>query len=545
MTYKTLPFILVLGIFASLLSIGCNSSNGKETVAATDTIPKRPAADITMPGNFSQQTKLKFDSSNIPAFFRKYAKLKPYEKDVLKFYRNRDYAYAWFDANGLIEQAGNLFNKMENIADEGLSVQLLYNNEFHAMLDNDSTENFTEKENPALELMLTAQYFFYARKIWSGLGDKAMRETNWNLPRKKLAYDAFLDSLLNAPSSSFMQTEPVFRQYGLLKAFLKQYRSIEESGQWKPIKADKKSYRLGDSSKVVAEIREHLFLVGDLKNNNQSTLFDNELETAVKNFQQRYGIKDDGIVGNSMLNELNYPLSKRVEQIIVNMERCRWLPVSLKTDYIVVNIPEFKFHAYEHDSLVWSMNVVVGTALNKTAIFNGMLNTVVFSPYWNVPTSIKNKEILPTIRRNRNYLERNHMEWNGSNIRQKPGPWNALGKVKFLFPNSHSIYLHDTPSKSLFSQDKRAFSHGCIRVEEPRRLAIYVLRHQPEWTEDRIDSAMNAEKELYVKVSKPIPVFIAYFTSWVDRAGRINFRNDIYKRDGRLAEMIIENSKLK
>ena len=137
------------------------------------------------------------------------------------------------------------------------------------------------------------------------------------------------------------------------------------------------------------------------------------------------------------------------------------------------------------------------------------------------------------------------LEWNGGHVRQKPGNANSLGLVKFIFPNSNNIYLHDTPSKSLFSQDKRAFSHGCIRVEDPRRLANYVLRHQPEWTEERIDSAMNAEKELYVKIAKPIPVFIAYFTSWVDREGRLNFRNDIYKRDGRLAEMIIENSKLK
>ena len=173
------------------------------------------------------------------------------------------------------------------------------------------------------------------------------------------------------------------------------------------------------------------------------------------------------------------------------------------------------------------------------------MNNVVFSPYWNVPPVIIKKEILPAIRRNRNYLEVNHMEWHGNAVRQKPGPWNALGKVKFLFPNSHNIYLHDTPSKSLFSQDKRAFSHGCIRVEDPRRLANYVLRHQPEWTEARIDSAMNAEKEMFVKIKKPIPVFIAYFTSWVDRDGRLNLRNDIYKRDGRLAEMIIENSKLK
>ena len=445
----------------------CNSSNGKNKASQVDTIPVKP--DITMPGSFSTQTKLKFDSTAIPTFFQQYPQLKAFEKELQVFYRNRKFTYAWFDQKGLIEQASNLFNRIENISDEGVPVQLLYEDEFHKMMDNDSTESLTDKANPTVELMLTAQYFFYAKKIWTGLGLKGMQESNWDLPRKKLAYDAFLDSLLEAPSSAFMKNEPVFRQYGLLKSFLKQYRSIEESGKWKTIKPDQKTYRFGDSSKVVPEIREHLFLLGDLASNNQLHSFDAELEMAAKRFQQRYGIKDDGIVGPAMIAELNYPLSKRIEQIIVNMERCRWLPVELDNDYIVVNVPEYKFHAFENDSLAWSMNVVVGTVLNKTAIFNGMMNNVVFSPYWNVPTSIKNKEILPALRRNRNYLVRNHMEWNGNNIRQKPGPWNALGKVKFLFPNSHSIYLHDTPSKSLFSQDKRAFSHGCIREEDPKR----------------------------------------------------------------------------
>jgi murein L,D-transpeptidase YcbB/YkuD len=543
MQYRLFSAALLLFVLLSITMTACRSTEGKGKDTAVDSIPK-PATDITLPGNFSTQTKLKFDSAAIPAFFQQYPQLKSYEKELLAFYGKRKFAYAWFDQKGLIEQAGNLFNRIENISDEGVPVQLLYETEFQKMMENDSTVSLTDKANSSVELMLTAQYFFYAEKIWTGLGTKGMKESDWDLPRKKLAYDAFLDSLLEVPSSAFMKNEPVFRQYGLLKSFLKRYRSIEESGKWKPIKPDQKTYRLGDSSNIVPEIREHLVLLGDLTVNNQSNVFDATLEIAVKRFQQRYGIKDDGIVGPGMITELNYPLSKRIEQIIVNMERCRWLPIELNNDYIVVNVPEYKFHAFENDSLVWSMNVVVGTVLNKTAIFNGMMNNVVFSPYWNVPSSIKNKEILPALRRNGNYLARNHMEWNGNMIRQKPGPWNALGKVKFLFPNSHSIYLHDTPSKSLFSQDKRAFSHGCIRVEDPKRLAIYVLRHQPEWTETRIDSAMNGEKELYVKVQQPIPVFIAYFTSWVDREGRLNFRNDIYKRDGRLAEMIIENSKL-
>jgi len=536
--------LITLAVFLIFSCLpACNSSNGKNKVSQLDTIPKvKP--DVTMPGNFSTQTKLKFDSASIPAFFKQYPKLKIYEKDLLKFYGGRNFTYAWFDENGLIEQAGNLFNKIENIHDEGVSSQLFYEAELHKMLDNDSSVTFTEKANTSVELMLTAQYFFYAQKIWNGISDKALREIDWGLPRKKLSYEAILDSLLEAPSSTFMKNEPVFRQYGLLKENLKKYRAIQAGSRWKQIKADKKSYRSGDSSKVITDIREHLFLLGDLVSNNGSPVYDQELEEGIKKFQQRYGLTEDGVIGKSFIEELNYPLEKRIEQLIVNMERCRWLPLALRKDYIVVNIPEFSFHAFENDTLAWSMKVVVGTELNKTAVFSGMMNNVVFSPYWNVPSSILAKEVLPAIRRNSNYLNKNHMEWNGKSVRQKPGPWNALGKVKFLFPNSHSIYLHDTPSKSLFSRDQRAFSHGCIRVEDPRRLAIYVLRHQPEWTEEKIDEAMNAEKEKYVKINEPIPVIITYLTAWVNPNGQLNFRKDIYKRDSRLAKMIIENSKL-
>ncbi|HRH60705.1 MAG TPA: L,D-transpeptidase family protein, partial [Chitinophagaceae bacterium] len=201
---------------------------------------------------------------------------------------------------------------------------------------------------------------------------------------------------------------------------------------------------------------------------------------------------------------------------------------------------EYKLHAYENDSLVWSMNVVVGTTANKTTIFNGNLKYVVFSPYWNVPPSIIQKEILPGIKRNKNYLEQHNMEWNGGSVRQKPGLNNSLGLVKFLFPNSYNIYLHDTPAKSLFGEDKRAFSHGCIRLNEPQKLAEYLLRNDTAWTTEKIVKAMKSGKEQYVTLKNPVPVFIAYFTAFVDRKGRLNFRSDVYGRDSRLAKMILE-----
>ena len=184
------------------------------------------------------------------------------------------------------------------------------------------------------------------------------------------------------------------------------------------------------------------------------------------------------------------------------------------------------------------MNVVVGKAANKTVIFSGNLKYVVFSPYWNVPTSILNKEVLPGIKKNKNYLAAHHMEWNGKGVRQKPGPWNSLGLVKFLFPNSYSIYFHDTPSKSLFSEDQRAFSHGCIRLAEPKKLALYLLRDNPAWDEKKITAAMNSGREQTVTLKQPIPVFIGYLTAWVDWQGRLNFRKDIYGRDDRLAKML-------
>jgi murein L,D-transpeptidase YcbB/YkuD len=221
------------------------------------------------------------------------------------------------------------------------------------------------------------------------------------------------------------------------------------------------------------------------------------------------------------------------------MERCRWLPNQTYEKYIVVNIPDYTLFAYKQDSTGFSCKVVVGKETNKTAIFRGDMKYVVFNPYWNVPESIIKKEILPEIKKNSRYLEEHEMEWNGGKIRQKPGAQNALGKVKFLFPNVFNIYLHDTPAKTLFSKEKRTFSHGCIRVAEPRKLAVFLLEDEPGWTEEAIDRNMEYGKERYVTLKKPIPVYVVYFTAFVDDLGRLNFRKDIYLRDHPLRDIIL------
>ena len=226
---------------------------------------------------------------------------------------------------------------------------------------------------------------------------------------------------------------------------------------------------------------------------------------------------------------------------MVNMERCRWIaPEIVKAnEFIVVNIPSYKVNLFRDGKSEFESPVVVGAVMTKTVIFSGNMSYIVFSPYWNIPQSIINKDIKPGMRKNPNYLASHNMEWNNGQVRQKPGKNNSLGLIKFIFPNSNNIYLHDTPSKSLFERDNRAFSHGCIRVGKPKDFAIAILKGDPNWTPAKIDKAMNAGKESSYSLKRKIPVHIGYFTAWVNVEGEINFYEDVYDRDGRLANLLM------
>jgi murein L,D-transpeptidase YcbB/YkuD len=276
-------------------------------------------------------------------------------------------------------------------------------------------------------------------------------------------------------------------------------------------------------------------------------VFNNELENAVKAFQTSRGLTANGVVTPSLVKEMNVSALKRVEQLIINMGRMRWILNNTDGQLLMVNIPEFVLHVFEGKNKVFDMNVVVGKEGHNTTNFTGNLNQVVFSPYWNITSNIVRDEILPAMAKDPGYLERNNMEEVGSpvdgipTIRQLPGPKNSLGKVKFLFPNSFDIYFHDTPAKSLFNSDRRAYSHGCIRLSDPFKMASYVLKDQKEWTPEKIDEAMNSGVEQFVKVKKPIPVLITYYTAWVDESGVLNFRDDIYKHDATLVQKMFVN----
>lgn len=494
--------------------------------------------DESIPGNFSAQTEKVLDSISLQKFVDSFPKFSAISNELKLFYAGRNYTYAWFDSTGMIEQASNLFNRIKNITDEGIdSSKMIYQKEFSDLMENPSGQ-FNDSSSLKTELMLTSQYLTYAKIVWTGLDEKASAEMEWLLPRKKIAYTQMLDSLLGG--KDVLTDPPVYKQYYLLKEYLKKYRLAEPADSIK-IETTVAALKKGDSLAAVGKIRYKLFLLGDISENTGSNFFDAELEDAVRSFQNRLGLKENGQVRKTELAALNVSLTDRIQQILVNMERCRWVTKDPGKNYLIVNVPEYKLHVVEDDTVSWNMNVVVGKNQSKTVIFNGDIKYVVFAPYWNIPASILKNEVLPGIKRNKNYLASHNMEWNKGGVRQKPGPNNSLGLVKFLFPNSHSIYLHDTPAKSLFSETNRAFSHGCIRVAEPKKLANYLLRNDSNWNSRKIDSAMNARTEKYVTLKQTVPVFIVYFTSWVNsQTGKLNFRPDIYDRDARLLDMLLK-----
>lgn len=530
-------FIFLIALLTNAF-LSCGQPTKK--ISSTDSLKRN--WDQTIPGNFSKQSQHVFDSTQIDRFFEKYPKVVYYERDVRTFYRNRSFSYAWFENGLLIEQAGNLSNRLLNLENEGVFKHLSYQLILDSLLS-EATRKVPQKvPDIMLELMLTSEYFVFSKLAWDGMNPSVSKTNKWYLPRKSITYDDYLDSLLKGHVT--LPDEPVYRQYELLREYLRKYKILDAEGNWPKINTDKKSLKIGDNSLIVLQIKKRLSRLEDYKGDTLNSSFDNELTLALKRFQQRNGINDDGLLNKETITELNIPLKTKLKQILVNMERSRWLPVTLTGDYLAVNIPEFKLHVYRADSLLWSCNAVVGQTVHPTTQFYGEIKYVVFSPYWNIPPGILRNEVLPGMRRNSNYLANHNMEITGYSggrpvVRQKPGPSNALGLVKFLFPNNYNIYLHDTPSKSLFKESARAFSHGCIRIEEPAKLAAFLLRDTGKWDSTAINTAMKAGKERYVTLENKIPVFIAYFTAFTDREGRLNFRKDIYNLDARLASMII------
>lgn len=462
------------------------------------------------------------------------------------FYNSRNFQFAWLSETGLAEQAKVFYELDKNyIATSGDST----NNDIklqQRLTDLISKDTLIKAVSPSLvslELELTQHFFSFVNYAYAGKVDPAALQ--WYIPRKKVNAVALLDSLVAKKGKALEEWEPVNQYYKTLNKELVRWYGIKQRGDWETLSAGtRKNLKEGDSGLVVLKLKQRLTDFGALKADS-TNLFTPEVTVAVKTAQKQFGLTQNGVADRSLFNALNVPVEKRIEQMLINLERMRWTPEVPEERFILVNIPEYKLHVLESRKEVLNMGIVVGKEANQTVIFSNQLKNIVFSPYWNVPPSIVRTEIMPALSRNKNYLAQKNMEKYGfSNglplIRQKPGNTNSLGRVKFLFPNSYNIYLHDTPAKSLFAENKRAFSHGCIRLAKPKTLAEYLLQDRTDWTPDKITKAMGSTKEVWVTLKKPVPVFITYFTSWVDKDGLVNFRDDLYGHDLRMAKQLFK-----
>ncbi len=485
-------------------------------------------------GNFSDQKNLKLDSAEILNFTTQFNLFLPYQKELQRFYKSRNYNMAWHDANGRIENVQILYNRIMQMEENGLPAEVPYLEEYKRWIGKQGADSLVE-----FELMQSAQYLHFANRVLGGVSEKESKMMLWYIPRKKTDYLQLLDEFVTGDAAAMDRS--IYPQYHLLKRSLIDLMEIQKNGGWGTIEHLNRKIKKGDSLAEVIALKKRLFISGELKQNDGSPLYNQPLKDAVLNFQAKHGLKPDGVIGSSTIRQLNISTEERIKQIIVNLERCRWLPNETDGDYLVVNIPAYNLTVMHGDSLIFSCGAIVGKETNRTAIFKGQLEYVVFNPYWNIPDKILKKEILPMIAKNKNYLADNHMEWYDGRLRQRPGVDNALGEIKFLFPNPFDIYLHDTPAKGLFQEERRAFSHGCIRIAEPHRLALYLLRDKEGWSSEEMERILDLKTERFVKLDKQVPVYVVYLTAFVDFNGNLNFREDIYNRDQSLLGMLLKN----
>ena len=494
-----------------------------DTVVANKTLSKKKTLD-----------EEKLDSLEIIDFLKRHPEVGFLENDLTSFYQQRDFHYAWLQQNLVAEHTYALYNKVLQLIDNGIPYNAPYIEKFKSIMENhkaDEVLNETEKE-----LLITCQYIYFINNINTNITDKDIESLSWFIIKKRIDYKSFYTSLL--ADSLKKDKDELYPQYYLLLKALKIYAAAKNSGKWNLIHSTKKLFKPLDTAFEIRQIRRNLYLLGDLTVDSGDSIYDKKMLIGVNSFQERHGLKKQDLIEARFIKLMSIPLQVRIEQILINMERCKWLPNETNQDYIIVNIPQYTLQAYTADSLILKCKVVVGKETNRTMIFKGDMRYIVFSPYWNVPENILKKEILPAIQKDSNYLIKNNMEWYNGNVRQRPGETNALGRVKFIFPNTYNIYLHDTPSKSLFEYEKRTFSHGCIRISEPIKLAEFLLRKDSTWDDEKILDAMLTEREKTVKLKEGVPVYIIYLTSFVDELGKLNFREDVYKRDNALKQIL-------
>ncbi len=493
---------------------------------------------------------------------------------LFRFYNLREFSPAWLGNDGPRPETTKLVRAINMAQLEGLNPYDYQLTTIEALLEEirhhlATTDSIDVEEMADLDILLTDAFFRYASHLSaSRVNPETIRSESF-IKTRKIDLIQILNSALRDGQieKALKLLRPQNTDYSSLRKAFITYNGIVEAGGWPRLPKCPKM-QMGDRGAWVAALRSRLIISGDLKERvtNDPEFFDVFLDQAVLRFQNRHGIKVDGIVWREMLAALNVTAENRVKQIKLNMERWRGFSHNeFGPRHLLVNIANFKLNVLENNSSIFDMRIVAGRERRPTPVFTGKMTYMVINPYWHIPRKLAREDMLPRIKKDPEYLKKQNIrvfenweagareldpesvDWSqitkknfSYKLRQDPGPLNALGRVKFMFPNKFNVYLHDTPAQYLFEKTKRNFSSGCVRVAEPIQLAAYLLRDNPNWTRERILEAINSMETQIVSLPEPVAVHIVYLTAWADKEGTIHFRDDIYKRDKTLYEALNE-----
>jgi L,D-transpeptidase YcbB len=481
---------------------------------------------------------------------------KEVRQPILDLYRNAAFKPLWLTGNAPSERALTVLAFAAKVSEDGLE-PLAYLPAGLSSFSNVTEQLSTDPQDLAkFDIAMTVAALKLAREISGGQFEPNSLSRYHDITPERVDAGQALKILAWSPfpEAYLKDLMPKHESYGLMKAELAKLRASNQKPAYKKI-AEGKPVKAGKSDPRISLVRDRMQDLGFLSSEEAyvepefSNTLDTELSSALKKFQKSVKLRQTGILDLATVKNLNRDTNQRdIQRLVYNMERVRWLPKNLGKRFVLVNQPAFEVQVMDRGNEVWRSNVIVGKPLNQTSAFHDEIETVVFNPSWGVPQSIIVNEYLGKLRRDPGYLDRqgfkviapsgkvvrsSSINWAayGSRppfgVQQPPGKGNALGELKFLFPNSHDIYMHDTPTKNLFAESSRTFSHGCIRVENPREFAEVLLG----WEREKIDAETDSRRSQSVALSQKIPVHITYFTAWPDSSGKMNYFNDMYERD--------------
>jgi murein L,D-transpeptidase YcbB/YkuD len=531
----------------------------------------------TFNDDFQEQIRNRLEASGIPVSIVIGDELIYASEALPLFYERRGYLPAWISEGKIKKETDSLISAIDGAATEGLDPRDYHITGIRSILKSlRSRMKFekAEKEKKLLELELlcTDAFLIYSTHLLRGKVNPRSIDSEWHANLREMDMVEFIEkTIMSGKIRKALQTLlPNNAGYKKLKSALRKYRSLRREGSW-PVIPEGQTLQLGDQGARITKLRERLIVTDDLPmiEYNNPDYFDSAVYFAVTKFQARHGLDIDGKVGPVTLAALNVPVEIRIQQIKLNLERWRWLPEKLGEKYIIVNIANYELDYFEGDNLKLKMRAIVGKPYRRTPVFSDSVTYIVLNPYWHVPPSIAVSDILPAAKKNPNYLKENGFrvfegwgsdaieidastinwaEMSKSNfkyrLRQDPGSRNALGRIKFMFPNEFNVYLHDTPSRDLFSKSMRDFSSGCIRIERPLELADILLRQNSSWDLERLQTAIQKDSEETLLLKEKMPIHILYWTTWAGEDGTINFRKDLYKRDDALISALEEKAQI-